>query len=175
MWTRVLTAVPGSRLLLKTQGLADEGVRKQVQARFVAQGLDPARLVLRGWEPSQVGHLQWYNEVDVALDTHPYNGTTTICEALWMGVPVVTLAGDCHAARVGASLLNAVGLNDLIASTPDEYVVRARLLSEDREDWHAAPRSAGPDEPIAVVRWEDLHARAEETLRDLWRRWCARP
>ena len=76
-------------------------------------------------------HLTVYNEIDIALDSFPYNGTTTTCEAMMMGVPVITLTGNAHRHRVGDSLLNAVGLSDLVAKTEDEYVDIARRLAAD--------------------------------------------
>jgi protein O-GlcNAc transferase len=128
---RVLAAVPGSRLMLKERTLSQPGRMDEIRSRFKALGVDPARLVLRGWEPSPEGHLNAYSSVDIALDTFPYNGTTTTCEALWMGVPVVTLVGDRHAGRVGVSLLETVGLTQLMARTEEEYVrIAARLAGD---------------------------------------------
>ncbi len=128
---RILAALPGSRLLLKARPLAFASVARAVRSRFEGAGIEPARLVLRGWEPAVERHLAAYQEVDVALDSFPYNGTTTTCEALWMGVPVVTLAGSRHAARVGASLLGAVGLGELVARDADGYVRTAVALAGD--------------------------------------------
>ncbi len=78
-------------------------------------------------------HLSLYHQVDIALDTFPYHGTTTTCEALWMGVPVVTLAGTTHLSRVGLSFLSAVGLDGLIAKNPDEYISLASELAAERQ------------------------------------------
>ncbi len=128
---QVLSAVPGSRLLLKAQTLQTPSVAQRVRERFAGTGVDPARLELLGWEPSPEGHLATYRRVDIALDSFPYNGTTTTCEALWMGVPVVALAGDRHAGRVGASLLETVGLQELLANNVGEYVQIARRLAAD--------------------------------------------
>src|SRR6185436_1557077 len=122
LWKRVLEAAPGSRLLLKTQGFNQAPVREQMAARLVRAGVPVQRFELLPWIPSGPDHLAAYRRVDIALDTHPYNGTTTTCEALYMGVPVVALAGRHHASRVGASLLHAVGLPGLVADSPDEYV-----------------------------------------------------
>ncbi|MSU71780.1 MAG: hypothetical protein EXS43_05505 [Opitutus sp.] len=82
--------------------------------------------------PTTAGHLAEYLAVDIALDTYPYHGTTTTCDALWMGVPVITLAGEEHRSRVGVSLLTAVGLQEWVAGSPAEYVVRAVELARDR-------------------------------------------
>lgn len=130
---RVLEAVPGSRLLLKDRRLASEDARQRIEAGFAQHGIGPERLVLKGWEPTAQSHLRTYDAVDVALDTFPYNGTTTTCEALWMGVPVVSLRGDRHASRVGESLLRTVGLDEFVAQNEDEYVSIAVRLASDRD------------------------------------------
>lgn len=121
LWASVLTAVPGARLVLKTKPLVEEETRSALAARFAAHGIAPDRLDLRGWQPGDAGHLAAYGDVDIALDTFPYNGTTTTCEALWMGVPVVSLAGRGHAARVGASLLTSAGLRAWCAASGKEF------------------------------------------------------
>jgi len=102
-----------------------------MRERLVRNGIDPARLDLRGWETTTKGHLASYDAIDIALDSFPYNGATTTCEALWMGVPVVTVAGDRHAGRMGSSLLHAVGLGDLVARDVDEYVDKCVALAAD--------------------------------------------
>ena len=134
---RVLAAVPGARLLLKAKPLGLQTVAEDLRERFRRRGVDAGKLLLRGWEAAPESHLAVYNEVDIALDSFPYNGTTTTCEALWMGVPVVTLAGERHAARVGVSLLHSVGLDECIASSAEEYVRAAARLAAD------LPRLAG--------------------------------
>jgi predicted O-linked N-acetylglucosamine transferase (SPINDLY family) len=120
-WSGVLSAVPGSRLLLKTKPLVEEETRERLVRRFAAHGIGADRLDLRGWQPGDADHLGSYREVDIALDTFPYNGTTTTCEALWMGVPVVSLTGRSHAARVGASLLTSAGLGAWCAANEDGF------------------------------------------------------
>jgi predicted O-linked N-acetylglucosamine transferase (SPINDLY family) len=129
LWSELLRGLPGTRLLLKNKSLRDPGVRARYTALFAAHGIAASRLQLVGWLPAGADHLALYHHVDVALDTHPYNGTTTTCEALWMGVPVVTLAGARHASRVGASLLQQVGLGELIAADAAGYVAVARRLA----------------------------------------------
>ncbi len=137
LWARVLRMAPGSRLLVKTRPLRDAAVAAAFRAELAAHGVEPDRVELRGWTESPRAHLDAYNEVDVALDSFPYHGTTTTVEALWMGVPVVSLAGDAHVSRVGSSLLRAVGRGEWCAATHDEYVSRAVSLSRARPDRHA--------------------------------------
>lgn len=131
LWIRLLQRVPGSHLKLKARTLYDPTVRRDLIQYFVERGIDESRLEILGFAATQAGHLEEYQRVDIALDSYPYHGTTTTCEALWMGVPVVTLAGEVHVSRVGVSLLTAVGLPDLIASTPEEYIETAVRLAED--------------------------------------------
>ena len=128
---RILAAVPGSRLKLKSKVLGVPSVAQGVRERLAGNGIDPGRLELVGWEKTVESHLAAYGSIDIAIDTFPYNGATTTCEALWMGVPVVTLAGDRHAGRVGSSLLNAVGLGELVAKDVDAYVAACAALAAD--------------------------------------------
>jgi len=129
LWSKVLALVPNSRLLVKTRGLQDPGLRVLLLGRFRDHGIEADRIQLMPLILDQREHLQTYGGVDIALDTFPYNGTTTTMEALWMGVPVVTLEGDRHASRVGASILSALGLADCVARTQDEYVQIAVRLA----------------------------------------------
>jgi protein O-GlcNAc transferase len=131
LWSRLLAAVPAARLFLKSRGLDDPATAERIRGDFAAHGTARERLILDGRELSVPAHLALYDRVDVALDTFPYNGTTTTCEALWMGVPVVTLAGETHVTRVGASLLTHLGAADWIAATPEEYCQKAREIAFD--------------------------------------------
>lgn len=132
LWSRVLHEVPDARLFLKSKALRCPEAQDKFRRLFAAHGVQPERLDLSGLQPQTGGHLQMYSLVDVALDTAPYAGTTTTCEALYMGVPVLTLRGSgIHAQSVGASLLSAVQLGDLAASTEDDFVQKAGLLARD--------------------------------------------
>ena len=133
VWAELLGAVPSARLILKHRSFGDPGTRQRYRRKFAEAGVTPDRVTLMPPTRTIREHLEIYNQVSVALDPFPYNGTTTTCEALWMGVPVVTLAGDRHSSRVGASILSRVGLTDLIADTPAAYIERAAALAADRE------------------------------------------
>ncbi len=130
-WGRILEQVPDSRLLLKGHGLEEASLCRALATRFANAGGDAGRLTMEGIRAPHEAHLARYGEVDVALDSMPYCGTTTTCEALWMGVPVVTLAGASHAARVGASLLDGIGHGEWIAEDLQQYVdIAVRLASD---------------------------------------------
>jgi predicted O-linked N-acetylglucosamine transferase (SPINDLY family) len=130
-WVKILGQVPDSRLFLKAKTLIDPGVCQEVRDYFTARGIPLDRLRVSGFEASPTCHFDRYNEVDIALDSYPYHGTTTTCEALWMGVPVVTRAGGAHLSRVGASLLHAVGHPELAAASEEEYIRLAVELARD--------------------------------------------
>jgi len=124
-WAEVLNGIPGSRLLIKSETLDEAGARSRITGAFAAHGVEPERIELLPWIEDYAQHMALYSRVDVALDTFPYNGTTTTCEALWMGVPVVTLRGNRHAARVGASVLYHAGLPQWIAESEPGYIALA--------------------------------------------------
>lgn len=129
LWAEVLKEVPGSRLMLKCPALTDATVQERVSIALQALGIGTERVDLLGHTRTRQEHLALYSRMDIALDTFPYNGTTTTCEALWMGVPVLALAGKRHAGRVGASLLNTVGLSDWLADTPESFVAIAQAMA----------------------------------------------
>ncbi len=131
LWAGVLRAVPEARLAVKALGLGDASAQARLLARFADADVDPARIAPIPFDPAIQNHIARYSGIDIALDTTPYNGTTTTCEALWMGVPVVTLAGRRHAARVGASLLTRIGASDWIAQDADGFVRIAAGLARD--------------------------------------------
>ena len=132
LWSRVLAGVPDSRLIIKHRGLSSAGVMEMTRRWVQEARIDDARIDLVGWAPTLGSHLDHYLRADIALDSLPYNGTTTTCEALWMGVPVVAVRGSTHAGRVGVSLLSAVGVPELLAPDADAYVKLAIDLAHDR-------------------------------------------
>lgn len=128
LWAQVLQAVPGSMLLLKAPSLKDEAVRERFAALFADQGISRERLIFRG--PSGLAEMmQEYGDLDIALDPTPYNGGTTTLQALWMGVPVVTLAGGNFVGRMGASFLDTLGHPDWVAAVEADYVAKALRLA----------------------------------------------
>ena len=131
VWSAILKAVPRSRLFLKARQLADEAMRQELRSLFAREGIGRDRLQFAPRAIAKAEHLKGYGQMDIALDTFPYNGTTTTSEALWMGVPVVTMRGVRHVDRVGASLLTAVGLSEFIAADEADYSVRAVALAHD--------------------------------------------
>lgn len=173
LWTRLLKIIPDSRLIMKAQGLSDSMTRNYVSELFTREGLEKGRVELMPWEPSTKGHLGLYDRIDIGLDTFPYNGTTTTCEAIWMGVPVITLAGNTHASRVGVSLLSNIGLTELIAATHDEYLEIALGLAKDIRRLQTlrgrlrimTARSSLTDVKQFIV---DL----ERCYRIMWENWC---
>ncbi|MGH6880329.1 tetratricopeptide repeat protein [Hypericibacter sp.] len=133
VWARILGSVPDSVLRLRALQFQYPAAIEAMRTLFEQAGLDPARIQFSAWRPSIAEGLTDYANIDVALDPFPYNGTTTTCEALWMGVPVVTMLGEAHAGRVGATLLSSLGLDaEMVAASPDEYVERAVRLARDR-------------------------------------------
>ena len=128
LWARLMQAVPGSRLMLKNRGYALARTREELTDAFGKHGIVADRLDFVAHTPNTAAHLRKYAAVDVALDPFPYNGTTTTLEALTMGVPVLTLLGDRHCARVSASLLYQVGLPEFVAEEAEQFVARGAEL-----------------------------------------------
>lgn len=169
LWAKVLSRVPGSRLLVKAAALASSGVRARLLAALGERGVEAARVEIAPYAATPEEHLRRYHRVDVALDTYPYHGATTTCEALYMGVPVVTLEGDRHASRVGASLLTNAGTPELIARTGEEYIANAAELAGSpsrRSGYHADLRSRLMSSPLGDA--PGFARRFEEMLRGLW-------
>ena len=129
-WAQILASVPRSRLLLKSPQLRSASTAERLRSRFAEAGGDAARLYLEGPSP-RTEYLRAYARADVALDPFPFSGGATSAEALWMGVPLLTLAGDRMVSRQGLSLLSGSGLDDWIAATPADYVRKARELTLD--------------------------------------------
>ena len=173
LWSRLLHSVPDSRLLLKNPSLSDRATADYCRTRFAEHAIDTERLELHGLAATSEAHLDTYRRLDIALDTFPYNGATTTCEALWMGVPVITLAGHTHAGRVGVSLLTSVGLNDLVGEDPEDYLARAAALAENPARL-AQLRQSLRDTMCASCLCDGaaFARKIEAAYRDVWKTWC---
>jgi len=172
-WAQILATVPQSRLLLKGHGLDEPALATTLRARLAVLGVEAERIELLGRTASIAEHLSLYARMDVALDTFPYHGTTTTCEALWLGVPVVTLAGDRHAARVGVSLLTAIGRHEWIAQDWADYVAIAVALAKDTPGRVVARQSLRDEmRRSALLDHAGQAARFGAAVRVCWQHWC---
>jgi predicted O-linked N-acetylglucosamine transferase (SPINDLY family) len=173
LWAEVLAAVPQAGLLLKAGQLTPPPLHEAVRARFAAAGVAPDRIRFCPRTPTQAEHFSQYRRVDVALDTFPYHGTTTTCDALWMGVPVVSLAGQTHHSRVGVSLLTNLGHPEWVAASPTEFVqIAASLASSPARlaELRTGLRSEMAASPLCT---EPGVARDMESIfRQVWEQWC---
>ncbi len=175
-WASILRSVPGSRLLLKyVNAYESPRLRGLVLDAFARNGVAGDRLHFATGRIGQRDHLETLQQIDIALDPFPFNGSTTSFEALWMGVPLVALAGERFLARVGASCLTRIGLTDLIASDVDGYVETAVALANDPARLAGLKRSLRARVAASPLCDGGAHARAfEAAMRRIWRGWCQR-
>ncbi|MEA2734812.1 MAG: protein O-GlcNAc transferase [Humisphaera sp.] len=173
-WSRLLLRTPESRLLIRWRSMADDGARRRLFARFADHGIAAERLEARAGSPTIADYLADYAHVDIALDTFPYNGVTTTCDALYMGVPVVALEGDFHAARIGATLLRAAGLDELVARDAEDYARLGSELASDPQRIEQFRHSLRPRiESSPLLDGASLARAIEDAYREMWRTWCA--
>lgn len=173
LWARLLERLPSARLLIVRNTLRGRTAEDFLR-RFEAHGVPRDRILLRPVRPVNLQHLRAYDEVDISLDPFPWNGHTTACESLWMGVPVVALRGGRHSARMVASILANVGLDDWVADSPEDYVEIAAHWAAD------LPRLAGlrrslrgrvGESPLCDAA--SFARNLEQAYRRMWRQWCA--
>jgi len=172
LWSAILHLAPGSRLLLKYGGLDTEAMQERFYAWFMEDGIPPERLRFEGAVPARE-FLEAFRNIDIALDPFPYNGGSTTLDTLWMGVPVVTLAGRLAVQCTGTSVLTAIGLPDLVAKTPEQYLkvalhlaVMVANMPNLRQDVRQSMLSSPIMDEIGQVR------HLENAYRDMWRKWC---
>jgi predicted O-linked N-acetylglucosamine transferase (SPINDLY family) len=173
LWSRVLKSVPRSRLHLKDAALQDASVRRGLAGQFQAFGITDDRLQFSGWEPL-AGYLDAYREIDILLDPFPFTGHTTSLHGIWMGVPLITLAGDSHIFRRGVSILENLQLRELIATSPDHYVEIAVNLAADAprlRALHAGLRQRLAESPLMDAPRFMQHF--EAALRSAWASYCS--
>lgn len=172
LWAKVLHAVPGSRLRLKDKQFDMAPARQKMVDRFAAHGIDSACLTLEGATP-RADYLAAYNRIDIALDPFPFPGGTTSVEALWMGVPVLSMSGASYLSHQGESILRNAGLPDWIVKNPDEYVSCAVRHAADLQALAALRgqlRQQLLASPLCDANRFAMHL--EAALRDIWKRWC---
>jgi predicted O-linked N-acetylglucosamine transferase (SPINDLY family) len=170
LWGRILERVPNSRLFLSAP---PGSMRKSIERTFSHHGISSERLEFR-WREPWAEFIGSYGRIDVALDPFPYNGWITTCDALWMGVPIVTLSGRTAVGRGGRSILSNIGLSELVAETPDEYVKIASALARDPgrlREMRAGLRERMERSPLRNGR--GFARDVEEAYRQMWRGWCS--
>ena len=172
VWSRILSAVPNSQLFLKANQLAESSVRNNVVERFAAHSVDIGQLILEGPDAREK-YLAAYHRVDIALDPFPYPGGATSIEALWMGVPVLTLAGDRFLSRQGVGLLMNARLPEWIALNPTDYVARAEFHAGNLGKL-ATLRNNLRSQVLAspILNAQRFARHFESALCDMWARWC---
>jgi len=172
LWARVLHAVPGSRLVLKFERAENDGIRTALLRPFAEAGIGVERIDILGYR-SPEEHFQLYNQIDIALDTTPFNGCVTTLESLWMGVPVISLTGQVIVSRIGLTLLQRVGLDYFAAVSPDDYVSKAVALAQNLEALGKIRMSLRPrmmsSSLLDATRFVD---ELDKGYREMWRQWC---
>jgi protein O-GlcNAc transferase len=172
LWANILNSVPNTCLILKDKIFSGKKTCRYITDMFKQRGIIENRIMLQAADPSPK-HLESYNLIDIGLDSFPFNGLTTTCEALWMGVPVITLAGAGYAARAGLSILSNVGLTELIAKTADQYVSIAANLANDLKRLQSLRehlRNMMKFSPLCDAK--RFTANLEMIYRKMWATWC---
>ena len=171
-WSRLLLNLPNARLFLKSAGFGTDEIRQQYQQLFAHHGIQGERLYFAGPSPREE-YLAAYNEVDIGLDPFPYNGGTTTVEALWMGIPIITLRGDRFAGRMGQSIMMNIGLGEFVAENIDQYIEKTIALASDLPRLaalRAGLRQRLLNSPLCDGQGFTLDL--ETAYRRMWHSWC---
>jgi predicted O-linked N-acetylglucosamine transferase (SPINDLY family) len=172
LWAEILGALPSAKLLMQTKSLQDTETRQDFLTQMARLGVAEERLIITKFTPPPE-YLRTYHQVDIALDSYPFNGGTTTCEALWMGIPVVTLVGTRQVSRLGLSILSTLGLTELIASSPQEYVNICLKLANNLDylqTLRATMRDRMQTSPLMDASSFTRHL--ERIYRQMWEKWC---
>ncbi|MHC4885032.1 MAG: O-linked N-acetylglucosamine transferase, SPINDLY family protein [Planctomycetota bacterium] len=173
LWAQAMHKAAGSRMVIKAKGVGNADVREWLLRAFAEAGIAAKRLELIAWMPSTEEHLSLYHRVDVALDTYPYHGTTTTLEALYMGVPVLSLQGNHHVSRVGASILSRVGLDAFVVQSEGAWEEQILSLAGDLEALERTRNSLrGWLERSPLMDAEAFARQFEAACRSMWRTYC---
>ncbi len=173
VWAQVLQAVPNSKLVLKSRAMDSERISREIFDLFQSSGVSPDRIISKGFNQRPNDHFLTFNEIDICLDTLPYNGTTTTFDSLWMGVPVVTQKGELHVSRTSASILTQMGMADWVAKDANEFIEICRARSSDRQRLESFRFSSRAEMQNTTLG--DAHAFTqcfETLLRKLWQDYC---
>ena len=174
LWSKILKKIPNAHFVIKSRIFADKPTCRHILDFFFQNGIASDRIQLLPFQTSVAEHLDLYRNIDIGLDTFPYNGTTTTCEALWMGVPVISLEGKTYASRIGVGLLSNIGLGDLVAKTPETYVEIAHQLAHDTEKLQMLRgrlREMMIQSPLMNV--QKFITDLEHLYRTIWKEWCS--
>lgn len=174
LWAKVLHALPEACLILEDRGTADEESHERILSGLAAQGIDAGRVEFIPYAPGHERHMSLYNQLDIALDTVPFNSGTTAFDALWMGVPLVALEGDTIGGRMGASVLSSLGRPEWIAKTPDEYAAIVCSLARNvelRKHLRATQRTQMAASDLCDAR--GLSRCVQEAFVSMYERWLA--
>lgn len=173
VWAKVLRQVPGSRLLLKSRAMNSDRIAEEVFSLFNEYGVSRDRVIARGFESRPNDHFLTFHDIDICLDSVPYNGTTTTFDSLWMGVPVATMTGSLHVSRTTASILTQMGMTDWIAGDPDQFIEICQRHASDknklndlRGQLRQTMRRTTLGDPAAFCRLFEM------ALRELWKSFC---
>lgn len=173
VWSNILQQLPQAKLLIKAQALGDPTLKQEFLDTMNQLGIPTHRLILKPNSTTTFEHLSTYHEIDIALDTYPYNGATTTCEALWMGVPVITWVGEKHVSRMGLSLLTCLGLQSWAATSPEQYLQLVINLAHDLpalQHWRQSLRQRMQNSPL--MDGAIFTARLEKLYRQVWKNRC---
>lgn len=175
VWAKLLESIQNSQMIFKNKSFSDPETCYRYRELFNNNGISSDRLVFSGLTADKQDYLDFYNRVDITLDSYPYNGTTTTFDSLFMGVPTVSLAGDRHASRVGASILHAVGMDKLVARSHQEYIDKATdlalqpdRLEKIRFEMRGILQASSLCDGIRITR------EIEHIYRDVWSSWCSK-
>jgi len=175
VWSKILHEVPHSRLILKTGLSGADDLMAPILGQFSGAGIDPERIIIKDRIEDWAEHLKLYNEIDIGLDPFPYNGTTTTCEALWMGIPVIVLAGAKHASRVGHSLVTRVGYPELSAENIHKYVTIACELANDPDRLSTTKNNLRPRMlASSLCDHKGFTYKLEAAYQTMWKNLCAK-
>ena len=169
LWAEILIRLPSSRLILKHRSFDHADVKEAFIRPFREANIDTQRITFEGFSQENAEYLATYHKVDIGLDPMPFGGGTTTYESIWMGVPVVTYAGDTLMGRLSASLMHRLGLPDYVCDTPDKYVETVLDRSSDLEHLSAVREALRGMAKETVFNGRQYVSELEEAVHDLWR------